>query len=58
VVTGVDGGHILAERWDATPNPAAEFEQLLPDGTPFKSVWSWIQAADIAKLVTVHFFDR
>lgn len=57
VVSGLaDGVRMLedAARW---PNPVVEVEQLLPDGTPDKAVWSFLRDDDAAKLVTVHFFD-
>ncbi|MCE9525435.1 MAG: DUF4258 domain-containing protein [Planctomycetales bacterium] len=57
-VAGVEDGELLAERPDATPNPAVEFVQLLPDGTEFKAVWSHLRQSGVAKLVTVHFFDE
>jgi hypothetical protein len=38
VVAGLEAAKVIAECSDASPNPAAEFEQLLPDGTPFKAV--------------------
>ncbi len=31
---------------------------MLPDGTDFKAVWSYMAQAGVAKLVTVHFFNR
>jgi hypothetical protein len=58
VVDGLASGVLLCEDLDAEPNPAVEVEELLPDGTPIKAVWSHIVFADIAKLVTVHFFDE
>jgi hypothetical protein len=58
VVAGLGSGKSLMERPDAHPNPAAEVEQTLPDGTKFKAVWAWLKSSDAAKLVTVHFFDR
>jgi hypothetical protein len=57
VVGGLDSAKLIHERPKAKPNPIAEFEQTLPDGTAFKSVWSWISLDHIAKLVTVHFFN-
>ena len=57
-VTGLAGGVLLAERPDAEPNPAVEVRECLPDGTEFKAVWSHLRQSDVAKLVTVHFFDR
>jgi hypothetical protein len=45
------------ERPDATPNPAIELRETLPDGIEFKAVWSHLQRSGVAKLVTVHFFD-
>ncbi|MCZ2343321.1 MAG: DUF4258 domain-containing protein [Bacteroidales bacterium] len=58
VVAGLDGGELLIERLDAEPNPAIEVRECLPDGTEFKAVWSHLRQSGVAKLVTVHFFDR
>ena len=55
---GLDEGHMLIERPSASPNPAVEVEQVLPDGTQFKAVWSLLKRSGVAKLVTVHFFDE
>lgn len=57
-IVGLDDGELLAERADATPNPAVEVRESLPDGTQFKSVWSYLKRSGVAKLVTVHFFDK
>lgn len=57
-VAGLDDGVLLVERPNASPNPAIEVRQMLPDGTEFKAVWSYLAASGVAKLVTVHFFDR
>ena len=56
-VDGLGDGRLLVERPNATPNPAVEVSELLPDGTEFKAVWSHLRQANVAKLVTVHFFD-
>jgi hypothetical protein len=56
-VAGVADGELIAERPDAEPNPAVEIREMLPDGTEFNAVWSWLRQSDAAKLVTVHFFD-
>ena len=56
-VAGLDDGTLMAERTDAMPNPAVEVEESLPDGTQFKAVWSHLRQSNVAKLVTVHFFD-
>ena len=40
------------------PNPAVEVRESLPDGTEFKAVWPQLRQSGVAKLVTVHFFDR
>ncbi len=48
----------VVERLDATPNPAVEVWETLPDGTEFNAVWSYLRQSGVAKLVTVHFFDR
>jgi hypothetical protein len=57
-VAGLDNGVLLAERLDASPNPVVEVRESLPDGTEFKAVWSYLAHTGVAKLVTVHFFDR
>ncbi len=58
VVTRLEDGELIADRPDATPNPAVEVRQSLPDGTEFKAVWSHLRQSGVAKLVTVHFVDR
>jgi hypothetical protein len=58
VVAGLEGGELIAERPDATPNPSAEVRESLPDGIEIKVVWSHLRQSGVAKLVTVHFFDR
>jgi hypothetical protein len=58
VVAGLGDGALIAERSDATPNPAIEVRESLPDGTELKAVWSYLRQSGVAKLVTVHFFDR
>jgi len=57
-VAGLEDGILIAERPDGTPNPAVEVRESLPDGTDFKAVWSLLPQSGVAKLVTVHFFDR
>ena len=57
-VEGLPDSTLIAERPDAKPNPAIEVSESLPDGTEFKAVWSHLRQANVAKLVTVHFFDR
>ena len=51
-------GELIAERPHAAPNPAVEVRESLPDGTDFKAVWSHLRQSGVAKLVTVHYFDR
>ncbi len=58
VVTGLEEGELLVERPRARPNPAIEVQEMLPDGTECKAVWSYLRQSDVAKLVTVHFFDE
>ena len=58
VVAGLADGELIAERLDATPNPAVEVRESLPDGSEVKAVWSLLRQSGVAKLVTVHFFDR
>ena len=57
-VVGLDDGELIVERQDAIPNPAVEVREVLPNGTEFKAVWSHLRQSGVAKLVTVHFFDR
>lgn len=57
-VAGLDDGELLTERLEASPNPAIEVRETLPDGTEFKAVWSFLRVSQVAKLVTVHFFDE
>ena len=57
VIAGMEGGELIAERPDATPNPAVEVRESLPDGTEYKAVWSHLHQTGVAKLVTVHFFN-
>lgn len=58
VVDGIETGSLIVERPDAAPNPAVEVRQTLANGTDVKVVWSHLSSADVAKLVTVHFFDE
>jgi hypothetical protein len=58
VVAGLEDGELITQRLDATPNPAIEVRESLPDGTEVKVVWSLLRQSGVAKLVTVHFFDR
>jgi len=57
-VAGLESGKLLREKPDDVPNPAIEVEEVLPDGTEIKAVWSYVAYNDVAKLVTVHFFDE
>lgn len=57
VVAGIHEAHLIAERLQSKPNPSIEVEQLLPDGTAVKAVWSWLRYNEHAKLVTVHYYD-
>ena len=57
-VAGLNDGALIAERPRSKPNPTVEVRQTLPDGTEFKAVWSHLRQSGVAKLVTVHFFDR
>ena len=57
-VVGLDDGELIVERQDAIPNPVVEVREVMPDGTEFKAVWSHLRQSGVAKLVTVHFFDR
>ena len=56
-VVGLHASELIAERLGASPNPAEEVREILPDGIEFKAVWSFLRLSGVAKLVTVHFFD-
>jgi hypothetical protein len=58
IVSGFSQGRLIAERPGARPNPVVEMEQSLADGTPVKAGWAFLPVSRVAKLVTVHFFDR
>jgi hypothetical protein len=58
VIAGLDDGELIVERPDATPNPTVEVRESLPDGTEVKAIWSQLRQSGVAKLVSVHFFDR
>lgn len=55
VIDGIEHGTFVGERLDNKPNPVAEVEQILADGTRIKAVWAHIESVDVAKLVTVHY---
>lgn len=57
-VVGLKDGEMIAERPNATPDAVVEVRELLLDGAEFKAVWSHLRQSGVAKLVTVHFFDR
>lgn len=57
-VAAMEDGKLIVERPHATPNPIVEVRLSLPDGTEFKAVWSHLRQSGVAKLVTIHFFDR
>lgn len=57
VVEGIERAELLSERPDSLPNPSVELLEILADGVPVKAVWSWLVDFELAKLVTVHFFD-
>jgi uncharacterized protein DUF4258 len=57
-VAALADGELIVERPRSKPNPTVEVRETLPDGTEFKAVWSWLRQSGVAKLVTVHFFDK
>jgi hypothetical protein len=57
-VVGLADAVLLIERPNAEPNPVIEVSETLPDGTEFKAVWSYLRQSRVAKLVTIHFFER
>jgi len=58
VVAGLQDGKLIVERPDASPNPAVEVGESLPDGAELKAVWSYLRQSGVAKLITAHFFDE
>ena len=54
VVAALEDGELIAECPDATPNPAVELRQTLPDGTEFKAVWSQLRESGVAKLPEIN----
>jgi hypothetical protein len=58
VVAALADGELIAEKSKAKPNPTVEVRECLPDGTEVKAVWSLLRQSGVAKLVTVHFFER
>jgi hypothetical protein len=57
-VAALEDGELIAEKPKSKPNPTIEVRESLPDATEFKAVWSLLPQSGVAKLVTVHFFDR
>ena len=57
-VVGLETGVCILEIPNREPNPTIEVEEVMPDGTEFKAVWAYLKTSDVAKLVTVHFFDE
>ncbi len=57
IIDGIRHANPLRERPRDRPNPSVEAELTLADGTAVKVVWSHVVIIDIAKLVTVHFFE-
>ncbi|HMN39807.1 MAG TPA: DUF4258 domain-containing protein [Phycisphaerales bacterium] len=55
---GLAHGRLILERPADKPNPVAEVEQSLADGTPVKAVWGYQRSRNVALLITLHFFDR
>lgn len=58
LASGIAEGKVIREHPRRKPRPTVEVAQTLADGTPVKVVWSWDAANRVARLVTVHFFDR
>ena len=57
-VAALVDGELITEKPRSKPNPTIEVRESLPDGTEFKAVWSLLRQSGVAKLVTVHYFDR
>jgi len=50
-------GVLERERPTVKPNPACDVRILLPDGTEARAVRSLLRNTDVARLVTVHYYD-
>jgi hypothetical protein len=48
---------LIAERPADLPDPSVELQQSLPDGTPVKVIWAWVEIHRLALLVTVRYLD-
>jgi len=57
-VAGLEQGELIKESPKAQPNPKVEVRETLPDGTLCKVIWSYLRDNNVAKLVTIHFFDE
>ena len=57
-VEALANGELITEKPRSKPNATVEIRESLPDGTEFKAVWAHLRQSGVAKLVTVHFFDR
>lgn len=57
-VAGLEEGTPRSEWPRAEPHPAVEICEMLPDGKEFNAMWSYLKQSDVAKLITVHFFDE
>ena len=51
-------GILFIDRLSPTGAADVVMTDKLPDGLEFKAVWSLLGQSGVAKLVTVHFFDR
>ena len=58
VVGGLQDGELFRERPTVQPNSMLEVIEVLPDGTEFQAVGSHLRQSNVAKLVTVYFFDE
>lgn len=54
IVAGLSDAELLRERPRSKPNPSVVVSQMLEDGTEVEVIWSWLSAANQAKLVTVY----
>jgi hypothetical protein len=57
VIGEIDNAWLIAERPADLPNPSVELQLSLPDGTPVKVIWAWVEIHRLALLVTVHYLD-
>lgn len=55
IEVGLSEGTVIAQQWDAEPNPVIRVQFQLPDGSSAEAVWGWLETSQQAVLVTAFF---